>query len=115
MGEDPGGGGGMMGKGAAAKEPGDLRPMSRTDVGIMLAVVVGATALVEFLGKGVIGISLILLLAAFCLLSVWAIGWAFVKLVVRLFRAGDRDSAVSSDVSPGPGGAPSETGGPESG
>jgi hypothetical protein len=74
----------MMGKGSA-KEPPDLLPMSRADLGLILAVVVGTTALVEVLGKGVIGLALIVLVCTFCLLSAWAIGWTFVKLLVWLF------------------------------
>jgi hypothetical protein len=74
----------MMGK-SPAKELPDLQPMSRTDLGLVLAVVIGAIALVEVLGKGGIGLALIVLICAFCLLSAWAIAWALVKLLVWLF------------------------------
>jgi hypothetical protein len=74
----------MMGK-SSAKELADLQPMSRTDLGLILAVVVGAVTLVEVLGKGVIGLALIVLVCAFCLLAAWAIAWALVKLLVWLF------------------------------
>jgi hypothetical protein len=73
-----------MGEGSA-KEPPDLAPMSRTDLGLILAVVVGAIAIVEVLGKGVIGLALIVLVCAICLLSAWAIAWALAKLLVWLF------------------------------
>ena len=77
-----------MRKGAVANETSDLQPMSRTEIGLWLAAFVGVIALVEVLGKAVIGLSLILLLVALCLLSVWAIGWAFVKLFLWLFGEG---------------------------
>jgi hypothetical protein len=73
----------MMGKGSA-KEPPDLQPMSRAGLVLVLAVVVGAITLVEVLGKGVIGLALIVLACAFCVLSAWAIAWAFAMVFVRL-------------------------------
>src|SRR3954469_3614583 len=74
------------------QDPNDLRPMRRTEIGLWLAALVGVIALVEFLGKGVIGISLILLIVALGFLSLWAIGWALVKL----FR-GEKDENRSCE------------------